>query len=55
MNCKETCVNGICLNFGDSNNLVCSCNEGFRGENCDENDLCYYEDWGGNLKKKKMW
>lgn len=53
MSCKERCENGICLNFGDSSNLVCNCDPGFRGKNCDEPDLCYYEDRGGNLKKKR--
>jgi hypothetical protein len=53
MSCKETCENGICLNFGDSNNLVCTCNPGFRGKNCDENDLCYYKNHIGNLQKKR--
>ena len=52
-NCQETCENGICLNFGDGHNLVCNCHPGFRGKNCDEPDLCYYEDRGGNLKKKR--
>ena len=33
--CKETCKNGICLNFGDGHNLVCTCKEGWKGENCD--------------------
>jgi len=39
MSCKERCENGYCLNFGDGN-LVCKCNPGFRGKNCDERDLC---------------
>jgi len=35
MNCKNTCKNGLCLNMGDSDNLVCTCNEGWTGKNCD--------------------
>ena len=53
MSCKERCENGICLNFGDSSNLVCTCNPGFRGENCDEQDLCYYKDHNDKLIKKR--
>tara|TARA_B100001094_G_C18195212_1_gene810303 strand:- start:8518 stop:9228 length:711 start_codon:yes stop_codon:yes gene_type:complete len=52
MSCKDRCENGICLNFGDSSNLVCSCNPGFRGKNCDEQDLCYYKRNGKLIKKR---
>ena len=52
MRCKDRCENGICLNFGDSSNLVCSCNPGFRGKNCDEQDLCYYKRNGKLIKKR---
>jgi hypothetical protein len=37
-NCKTTCKNGTCLNFGDGSNLVCTCNPGFSGKNCDKPD-----------------
>lgn len=42
-----TCENGVCIDN------TCRCNPGFRGKNCDERDLCYYEDLNGKLIKKR--
>jgi hypothetical protein len=44
----DTCENGVCIDHN-----TCLCNPGFRGKNCDEPDLCYYEDGGGKLRKKR--
>ncbi len=44
--CFTKCVNGSCMNQGNS--FVCVCQDGFTGEFCDARDRCFDIDCGAN-------